>query len=80
MDRKSSYQVLKTNKTPLTKEERSQVKKGKAEWSDGRSAVWKSKDSKGNIMFVTNTHRAYNTAKTLKGAMSRFHNFIKGTA
>ena len=32
------------------------------------------------FIYVTNTHRAFNTAPSLKGAISRFHKFIKSTA
>ncbi|TET67579.1 MAG: hypothetical protein E3J56_12720 [Candidatus Aminicenantes bacterium] len=84
-ERKSSFQILKENKIPLTEEEREIVMKKKAVWHfghDGKpsSAIWKSKNSKGEITYVCNTHRAYNIAKTLLGAISRFHKFIKGTA
>lgn len=83
--RRSHFQVLKDNKVPLTKDERATVMKDKAVWHQGSGgkaspAVWKSKDSQGKTVFVTNTHRAYNTAPTLKGAINRFHKFIKGTA
>jgi hypothetical protein len=43
-------------------------------------AVWKSVNKDGKVTYVTHTHRAYNTAPTLKGAIGRFHKFIKGTA
>lgn len=77
----SDFEKLKKNKKPFTSEEREQVVKSKAVWSDGRNAVWKSVDpDSGKTTFVTHTHRAYNTAPTLKGAIGRFHNFIKGTA
>jgi hypothetical protein len=84
MARKSSFQVLKENKKPLTPEERDEVLKAKAVWHpsnhDGPvSAVWKSVNN-GKTTYVTHTHRAYNTAPTLKGAIDRFHKFIKGTA
>ena len=73
------FDVLKKNKKALTDEERDKVKKGKAEWNDDRSAVFKS-EVNGKIWYVTNTHRAYNVCPTLKGAIKRFHDFIKGTA
>ena len=82
--RRSKFQVLKDNKVPLSKEERAKVMKAKAVWHlpDGSPypAVWKSKDSRGETVYVTNTHRVYNTAKTLKGAVSKYHKFVKGTA
>jgi len=79
IEEKSKFNSLKDNKKPLSKEERDIVKQGKAEWSDGRSAVWKSVNKKGKKTFVSNTHRAYNTAPTLKGIIKKFHEFIKST-
>lgn len=83
--KKSEFEILEKNKIPLTPEEREEVIKSKATWNHGQNgepspAVWKGKNSKDEIIYVTNTHRAYNTAKTLKGAISRFHKFIKSTA
>ena len=85
MKKRSAMAVLKKNRVPLSDEERSIVMKRKAVWHHGPKgqetpAVWKSKDSKGKAVYVTNTHRAYNKANTLRGAISRFHNFIKSTA
>jgi len=82
---KSSYQILRENKIPLTEEERKIVMYRKAVWHHGphgeeTPAVWKSKNSKGEIIFVTNTHRAWNKASTLLGCINRYHKFIKGTA
>lgn len=82
---KSEFQRLKENKVRLTPEERKQCLEKKAVWrmngNGPTPAVWKSKDPKtGKITYVTNTHRAYNTAPTLKGAIGKFHRFIKGTA
>ena len=76
---------LKKSKVPLTPEERAEVMKRKAVWHHGPNgeetpAVWKSVDKKGKTTYVTNTHRAYNTAPTLKGAINRYHKFIKSTA
>jgi hypothetical protein len=82
----SEFKTLKKNKKPLTPEERKTVMDEKAVWHHGNNggaspAVWKSVCPKtGKTTFITNTHRAYNTAPTLKGAISRFHTFIKGTA
>jgi hypothetical protein len=87
---KSKFEKLKENKVPLTPEERKKCMKKKAVWHNGVKkgtshaavpAVWKSKDPKTNkVTYVTNTHRAYNTAPTIKGAIGRYHKFIKGTA
>ncbi len=91
--KKSHYEVLEKNKIPLTDEERKEVFKKDAVWhygfskdpNTGRrvkkvSAVWKSKDKEGNIVYITNTHRAFATASTLKGAIKKYHDNIKGTA
>lgn len=77
----SQFEKLKNNKVPLTSEEREECKKRKAFWGDGRCAVWKSYNpNTKKTTYVTHTHRVYNTAPTLKGAISRFHNFVKSTA
>jgi hypothetical protein len=82
--KKSVFKILQKNKVPLTPEERAEVMARKAVWHfNGGSpspAVWKSVDKTGKETFVTNTHRAYNKASTLKGAIGRYHKFIKGTA
>ncbi len=84
MEKKSAFEVLKDNKVDLTPEERKQVMDKKAVWHfNGGSpspAVWKSVDSNGKTTYVTHTHRAYNTAPSLKGAIGKYHSFIKGTA
>lgn len=83
---KSDFEKLQDNKVPLTDEERTKVMDAKAVWHNGpngkeNTAVWKSKNPKtGKITYITHTHRAYNTAPTLKGAIGKFHSFIKGTA
>jgi hypothetical protein len=73
------FEKLKDNKVNLSDEERAEVEKGGAEWSDGRSAVMKSVIGD-KTYFTTYTHRAYNCCKTLAQAIERFHAFIKGTA
>lgn len=82
----SEFKTLEKNKVPLTKDERDEVMKRKAIWrfSPNRTpspAVWKSVNPKTKkTTYVTNTHRAWNKASTLKGAIRRYHDFIKGTA
>lgn len=81
----SEFQKLEKNKVPLDDDEHTEVMKRKAVWHHGlhggaTPAVWKSKDKNGKVTYVTNTHRAYNTAPTLKGAIGRYHKVIKGTA
>lgn len=82
--KKSKFQRYKDNKVELTPEEKKIVREKGAVWNsgspDGNLAVWKSVDKNGETTYITHTHRAYNTAPTLKGAISRFHNFIKSTA
>lgn len=82
----TDFASLKKNKVPLTSEEREECLSKKAVWHHGPKgapspAVWKSVNPRTNkTTFITNTHRAYNTAPTLKGAINRYHDFIKGTA
>lgn len=83
--KKSEFQKLKDNEEKLTPEERAECMKKKAVWhfngSSPSPAVWKSVNPKtGKTTYITNTHRAYNTAPSLKGAIGRYHSFIKGTA
>lgn len=84
--KKSELEKLEDNKIPLTDDERKKVMDADAVWHFSPSnkpspAVWKSKNPKtGKITYITNSHRAYNTATTLKGAITRFHDFIKGTS
>lgn len=79
-----NWKVLKKGQVKLDPEERALVMKRKAVWhmnGDNKpsSAVWKSKVN-GKPWYVTHTHRAFNVTPTLKGTISRFHNFIKGTS
>lgn len=81
----SDFKMLQKNKKSLTDEERSECMSKKATWHHGNKgapspAVWKSVNKNGKVTYITNTHRAYNTADSLKGAIKRYHDFIKGTA
>lgn len=83
IEQKSEFNVLKSNKIPLTDQEREIVFKKKAIWhfnDKPTSAVWKSKKSNGEIVYGCNTHRCYQIAKTLNGAISKFHKVVKGTS
>lgn len=94
LEKKSEFQKLQDNKVKLTDEERKEVFARDAVWhyassidpNTGKkvqkvSAVWKSVDpDTGKTTYITNTHRAWNKAPTLKGAINRYHKFIKGTA
>ena len=83
--KKSVLELLKENKVKLTEEERKKCIETETVWHHGPNgeespAIWKGKDSNGDIWFVTNTHRAWRKSKTLKGAIIEFHDFIKETA
>ena len=88
------FKQAKKAQVPLEPEERKLCMDRKAVWNFHLSrdkktgevrhnktpAVWKHQEPDGKIVYNTNTHRAWNQASTLKGAIKRFHDFIKGTA
>jgi hypothetical protein len=88
------FKRLQKNKIPLSSEERKEVFSRDAVWHYATSidpntgkqvkkvaAVWKGKDpNTGKIIYITNTHRAVASGKTLKSAINKYHSFIKGTA
>jgi len=81
--RRSSFEVLKDNKIAADKEERQEVMDAKAVWHHGPNgeetpAVMEEQGFEREVVYVTNTHRAYRSASTLKGAIKEFHDFIKG--
>lgn len=84
--KKSEFKILQDNKIPLTSKEHAVVMARKATWHHGpngeaTAAVWKSKDpTTGKLTYITNTHRAMNARPTLRGAIGRYHKFIKGTS
>lgn len=85
LEKKSEFENLEANKVPLTDEERKECLDKKAVWNFSHlnkptPAVWKSVDKNGKTTYVTNTHRAWNKASSLKAAINKFHNFIKGTS
>jgi len=80
----NEYESLKKHRKPLTSEEREECLKAKAVWHHGPKgeatpAVWKS-NNKNKTTYVTNTHRAWNKATSLTGAIKKYHDFIKGTS
>jgi len=82
---KNEFKKLQKNKVALSDDERKLCMDRKAVWHHGPNgeatpAVWKSKDKDGKCTYITNTHRAFNTATTMKGCIKRYHDFIKGTA
>lgn len=79
------FETLKKHKIDLTAEERDKAMKAKAVWHKGSNgektcAVWKSKMPNGDVVFVTNTHRCFQTASTLDGAIKKYHDVVKDTA
>ena len=83
--RKSSLEILKENRKPLSDEERAKCMKAKAVWHHGPEgeetpAVWKSENSKGEVVYVSNTHRVYQTAPTIEGIIRKFHEVVKESA
>lgn len=78
------FKTLKNNKIKLSDEERQEVMSADAVWHNGPNgeenpAVWKAQIGE-KTYYVTNTHRAYRMAPTLKGAISQYHSFIKETS
>lgn len=76
--------TLKSNKRPLTSEERQQVMGAKAVWRMGRAggpspAVWKAVVN-GKTWFVSNTHRCYSADRTLKAAIQNFFKVVEPSA
>jgi len=72
-EQKTEMEVLKKNRIELDPEEREAVMKAGAVWHHGKDgkpspAVWKSKNSHGEIKYVCNTHRAYRVSKTPLGS------------
>lgn len=83
-EKKLSFEILKRNKIKLDPEEREKAIKSGCVWHRGpngekQCAIWKSKDSSGNVKYICNTHRAYQAKNTLDGAIKAF-DFIKTTA
>ena len=82
---KGEFAKLEANKKPLSADEHTECIKKRAVWHHGphggeTPAVWKSVAKNGKTTYVTNTHRAFNKASTMKGAIKKYHDFIKGTA
>lgn len=72
----ASIKALKKNKQTLTSDERDSVNA-----ADLESTIWKSVDPKtGKTTYVASTHRATDTASTLKGAISKAKSFIDSTS
>lgn len=78
--KKTKMSVYQKHKVPMTPEENKLIHERKAVWSGNSPAVFKAVDKDGDTAYITHTHRAMNVCPTLKGAISRFHSFIKSTA
>jgi hypothetical protein len=85
-ERVPDFDVLKRGKVELELEEREWVLDQGAVWHNlpgnpetPTPAVWKSQVGN-RTWYVTNTHRLYNAAPTLKGAVGRYHRVVKQTA
>ncbi len=81
----TDFKALKKNKIKLTDDERDQAMKAGAVWHPSNHpksvcAIWKSKTAGGKTVFGCNTHRVYQTAPTLKGAIKKFHDVVKDSA
>lgn len=79
------FNTLKKNKVALKPEEREEAMKAGAVWHHGphgeeTCAIWKSKTAGGKIVYGTNSHRCFQTAPTLKGAIKKYHDVVKDTA
>lgn len=78
-EKRYKFKELENNEVPLSDEERTEVINKDAVWGNNDLAVWKS-EIDGEIIYVSHTHRAFNTAKSLNAIINKFHNFIKGTS
>lgn len=79
------FKTLKKRKIKLEPEERDEAMKAKAVWHPSHSdkpvcAIWKSKKANGEVVYGANTHRVFQVAPSLKGAIKLFHDVVKGTA
>lgn len=90
---KYTLKELKDLRTELTRDEFNKVMDSKAVWHHGQNgeetpAVWKAIDAKNSclknpkvkFLYITDTHRAFATSKTVEGAINKYHKVIKGTA
>lgn len=78
------FKTFKKNAVPLTPGERSLVMQSKAVWHHGKRGSPTPAVSKavidGKTWYETHTHRAINYARSVEGAIGRYHKFIKSTS
>jgi hypothetical protein len=84
IEESKEWDNLKKNKKPLEPDEREKVMKAGAVWHHGPDgaespAVWKSFNSKGEVRYICNTHRACAIKRTLEDAIKSYK-FIETTA
>lgn len=82
LERKSEFEILKSNKSSLDGEEKERAIKAGCVWHFGNLnkptyAIWKTKDTSGNVWYVSNTHQAYDKSKTLSQAITNWHKKIE---
>ncbi len=76
--------ALQKGRALLSRKEHERVMEASAVWHHGPNgratpAVWKSIVGD-EVWYITNTHRAFATTRTLEGAIQKYHGFIKSTA
>jgi hypothetical protein len=75
------FDTLEKSKVELTDAERERVMTAKAVWhfgSDGKpSPAIKKAIIRGKIYYYCNTHRCYQSAKTLSGAIKKFFDVVE---
>lgn len=79
-NKRTKLKVYNKKRVEMTPEEKKLCRDKKAVWNNGDLAVFKAVDKDGDTAYITHTHRALSVKPTLKGAIERFHNFIKSTA
>lgn len=80
-----NFKKLKERKVPLTPEEREKAMKAGAVWHPSNHskpvcAIWKSKKANGDVVYGCNTHRVFQVADTLDGAIKKFHDVVEPSA
>jgi hypothetical protein len=78
------YDTLEKNKVKLTDEERNKVMNAAATWHHGKNGgatpAIKKSVIRGKTYFYCNTHRCYQSAKTLDAAINKFFKTVEPSA